>query len=180
MFAFNHALLWASAFALVSCRNDSQDVQRIHRAPQGPSSIQYGISVVYSDTSEFHWSLKALKLEEQRLDGTAQSEVFSGDVTAVQLLRSKPTGTKLRADRVVRNIKDQVWVLSGSVLVTKGSNKYLKTESLEWDRRTGKIQGSGWVEINDEGQTLSGIGFEAMEDLSTYSIFEVSGQFDSN
>jgi hypothetical protein len=27
---------------------------------------------------------------------------------------------------------------------------------------------------------LSGIGFEAMEDLSTYSIFEVSGQFDSN
>ena len=130
MFAFNQAILWASVFALVSCRNDSQDVQRIHRAPQGPSSTQYGISVVYSDTSDFHWSLKALKLEEQRLDGTAQSEVFSGDVTAVQLLRSKPTGTRLRADRVVRNLKDQVWVLSGSVLVTKGSTKYLKTEFL--------------------------------------------------
>jgi hypothetical protein len=38
--------------------------------------------------------------------------------------------------------------------------------------------GSQWVEINDEGQTLSGTGFEAMEDLSVYTIFEVSGQFD--
>ena len=47
-----------------------------------------------------------------------------------------------------------------------------------WDRKTGKIFGSEWVDIKDEGQTLSGKGFEAMEDLSVYTIFEVSGQFD--
>ncbi|MFZ9190641.1 MAG: hypothetical protein ACO204_05985, partial [Schleiferiaceae bacterium] len=60
----------------------------------------------------------------------------------------------------------------------QGRSKSLRTESLEWDRKTGKIFGSEWVDIKDEGQTLSGKGFEAMEDLSVYTIFEVSGQFD--
>jgi len=178
LFASKHALLFVLGVVVASCRNDAQDVKKIRSAAPGPSSIQYGITVVYSDTSTVQWRLKARELEEVRSGGQAEREVFRGNVSAVQLHNGKPTGRSLTAEQIVRDVRKQVWFLSGGVTVRQGTRKSLQTESLEWDRKTGKILGSKWVEIKDEGQTLSGTGFEAMEDLSVYTIFEVSGQFD--
>lgn len=178
MSASKFTALFVLGVVVASCRNDAQDVKKIRTAPKGPSSIQYGITVVYSDTSEVQWRLKARELEEQRSSGQPAREVFRGKVSAIQLVKGKPTGRELRAEQIIRDVREQRWLLSGGVDVRQGRSKSLRTESLEWDRKTGKIFGSEWVDIQDEGQTLSGKGFEAMEDLSVYTIFEVSGQFD--
>jgi hypothetical protein len=178
LFASKRVLLFVLGVVVASCRNDAQDVKKIRSVAKGPSSIQYGITVVYSDTSTVQWRLKARELEEVRTGGQTEREVFRGDVSAVQLLQGKPTGRSLTADQIVRDVRKQKWFLTGGVAVRQGARKSLRTESLEWDRSSGKILGSQWVEINDEGQILSGTGFEAMEDLSVYTIFEVSGQFD--
>ena len=178
MFASKRAAILILGVVLASCRNDAQDVKKIRASVTGPSSIQYGIRVVYSDTSAVQWKLQARELEEVRSGGAANREVFRGEVSAVQLHQGQPTGRALYADQIIRDVREQRWILSGGVRVRQGRFKSLTTESLEWDRKLGTIKGSEWVEITDEGQKLSGTGFEAKEDLSVYTIFEVSGQFD--
>lgn len=164
----------------VSCRNDAQDVQRIRQAPKGPSTVQYGVTVVYGDTSDLSWRLTADQWHEERTANGPSREVFSGCVTAVQRANGRATGTLMKADQVVRDVAARTWELHGNVLLQAGKKKTLRTEDLYWEREAGRVYGEGWVEINDQGQRLSGRGFEALDDLSRYSIFEVSGGMDAD
>ena len=86
----------------------------------------------------------------------------------------------MKADQVVRDVAARTWELHGNVLLQAGKKKTLRTEDLYWEREAGRVYGEGWVEINDQGQRLSGRGFEALDDLSRYSIFEVSGGMDAD
>lgn len=162
----------------VSCRNDAHDVERVRAQPQGPATIQYGISVVYADTSDVTWKLRADQWEEERSASAPIKEVFRGSVRAIQWVGTRASGTEMRADQVVRDVKERIWELQGNVEIRTGPNKLLRTQSLFWNREEGRVYGEGWVEIRESGQTLSGMGFEARDDLSTYSIFEVSAGAD--
>jgi lipopolysaccharide export system protein LptA len=86
----------------------------------------------------------------------------------------------MRADRIIRDVKERIWELQGNVVIQTSKHKTLRTQSLFWNREEGRVYGESWVEIREEGQTLSGTGFEARDDLSTYSIFEVSGSADGD
>ena len=86
----------------------------------------------------------------------------------------------MSADRIIRDVKERIWELQGNVVIQTSERKTLRTQSLFWNREEGRVYGESWVEIREEGQTLSGTGFEAQDDLSTYSIFEVSGSADGN
>jgi lipopolysaccharide export system protein LptA len=86
----------------------------------------------------------------------------------------------MTADRVIRDVKERIWELQGNVLIQTSERKTLRTQTIFWNREEGRVYGESWVEIREQGQTLSGTGFEAKDDLSTYSIFEVSGSADGN
>jgi lipopolysaccharide assembly outer membrane protein LptD (OstA) len=178
--ATKFGLILAVGVVVASCRNDAHDVQRVRAQPQGPATIQYGISVVYADTSEVQWKLQSDRWEEERTANNPTRELFSGNVRASQWVGKRATGTEMIADRIIRDVKERVWELQGNVVIRTGDRKTLRTQSLFWNREEGRVYGDSWVEIREEGQTLSGTGFEAQDDLSTYSIFEVSGSADSN
>jgi lipopolysaccharide export system protein LptA len=135
---------------------------------------------VYADTSEVQWKLQSDRWEEERTANNPTRELFSGNVRASQWVGKRATGTEMIADRIIRDVKERVWELQGNVVIRTGDRKTLRTQSLFWNREEGRVYGDSWVEIREEGQTLSGTGFEAQDDLSTYSIFEVSGSADSN
>jgi lipopolysaccharide export system protein LptA len=135
---------------------------------------------VYADTSEVQWKLRSDQWEEERSASNPIREVFSGNVRATQWVENHATGTEMRADRIIRDVKERIWELQGNVLIQTSERKTLRTQSLFWDREEGRVYGESWVEIREAGQTLSGTGFEAQDDLSTYSIFEVSGSADGN
>jgi lipopolysaccharide export system protein LptA len=135
---------------------------------------------VYADTSEVQWKLQSDRWEEERTANNPTRELFTGNVRASQWVGKRATGTEMIADRIIRDVKERVWELQGNVVIRTGDRKTLRTQSLFWNREEGRVYGDSWVEIREEGQTLSGTGFEAQDDLSTYSIFEVSGSADSN
>lgn len=164
----------------VSCRNDAHAVDQVKAPVHGPSAIQYGIAVTYADTSEMVWKLSALQWEEERSSNGPLREVFSGSVRAVQFVGSRATGNEMSADYVVRDLKERVWELKGNVEIRTSQHKKLRTESLFWNREEGRVFGESWVEISEPNQTLTGTGFEAKDDLSVYSIFEVSGSSNPN
>lgn len=180
LFATKSGLFLAMGVVVASCRNDAHDVQRVRALPQGPSTVQYGISVVYADTSDVQWKLQSDLWEEERTANNPVREVFSGNVRATQWAGKRATGTKMSADRIIRDVKERIWELQGNVLIQTSERKTLRTQTLFWNREEGRVYGESWVEIREEGQTLSGTGFEAQDDLSTYSIFEVSGSADGN
>lgn len=180
LFATKFGLIVVMGVVVASCRNDAHDVQRVRAQPQGPSTVQYGISVVYADTSDVQWKLRSDRWEEERTANNPTREVFSGNVRAIQWVRGRATGTEMTADRVIRDVKERIWELQGNVLIQTSERKTLRTQTIFWNREEGRVYGESWVEIREQGQTLSGTGFEAQDDLSTYSIFEVSGSADGN
>ena len=180
LFATKFGLILVMGVVVASCRNDAHDVQRVRAQPQGPSTVQYGISVVYADTSDVQWKLRSDRWEEERIANNPTREVFSGNVRAIQWVRGRATGTEMSADRVIRDVKERIWELQGNVLIQTSERKTLRTQTIFWNREEGRVYGVSWVEIREQGQTLSGTGFEAQDDLSTYSIFEVSGSADGN
>lgn len=180
LFATKFGLILVMGVVVASCRNDAHDVQRVRAQPQGPSTVQYGITVVYADTSDVQWKLRSDRWEEERTANNPTREVFSGNVRAIQWVRGRATGTEMTADRVIRDVKERIWELQGNVLIQTSERKTLRTQTIFWNREEGRVYGESWVEIREQGQTLSGIGFEAQDDLSTYSIFEVSGSADGN
>jgi LPS export ABC transporter protein LptC len=180
LFATKFGLILAMGVVVASCRNDAHDVQRVRAQPQSPSTVQYGISVVYADTSDVQWKLRSDRWEEERTANNPTREVFSGNVRAIQWVGGRATGTEMTADRVIRDVKERIWELQGNVLIQTSERKTLRTQTIFWNREEGRVYGESWVEIREQGQTLSGTGFEAKDDLSTYSIFEVSGSADGN
>jgi lipopolysaccharide export system protein LptA len=126
------------------------------------------------------WKLRSDRWEEERTANNPTREVFSGNVRAIQWVRGRATGTEMTADRVIRDVKERIWELQGNVLIQTSERKTLRTQTIFWNREEGRVYGESWVEIREQGQTLSGTGFEAQDDLSTYSIFEVSGSADGN
>jgi len=180
LFATKFGLILVMGVVVASCRNDAHDVQRVRAQPQGPSTVQYGVSVVYADTSDVQWKLRSDRWEEERTANNPTREVFSGNVRAIQWVGGRATGTEMSADRVIRDVKERIWELQGNVLIQTSERKTLRTQTIFWNREEGRVYGESWVEIREQGQTLSGTGFEAKDDLSTYSIFEVSGSADGN
>lgn len=136
--------------------------------------------MVYADTSDVVWRLQSDRWQEERSSNAPVREVFEGHVLASQWVRGKATGTQMRADQIVRDVKERTWQLRGNVEIRTGPRKSLTTQELFWNREEGRVYGETWVEITDQGQVLSGMGFEAQDDLSTYSIFDVSGNSDGN
>ena len=86
----------------------------------------------------------------------------------------------LKADKAVRRMSDQVWVLTGDVQVLQDGGNALYTSAMEWDRLKQEFRSESEVRILDKGEEVQGKGFVAREDLSQYTIFAVSGHFEGD
>ena len=86
----------------------------------------------------------------------------------------------VQAEKAVRRMKDQVWVLTGNVEVIQEGGDALYTDAMEWDRMKQEFRSESEVRIIDKGEEVRGKGFTAKEDLSQYTIFAVSGHFEGD
>jgi hypothetical protein len=68
-----------------------------------------------------------------------------------------------------------VWELNGNVVVEGEDGQKLFTQQLRWDRKIKKIYSNVDCRVEQDGDVLYGVGFEAADDFSWWTFNGVTG-----
>lgn len=74
----------------------------------------------------------------------------------------------------------QIWQLDGNVNITNVMNEKFLTNQLFWDQRLHKLYSDSFIHIERPDKVLEGYGFDSNEQLTRYTIRNVSGIFPAN
>lgn len=162
----------------MGCSNDEQAVSALRQQFTGAMIEQHNVQIVYSDSGMAKIRVTTGIWEDYSSDDEQPRQVFRQGFR-VEILdpQGRVTG-HLKAQKAVRRMSDQVWVLTGDVEVVQEGGNALYTDAMEWDRVNQVFRSESKVRIIDKGEEVQGKGFEAKEDLSQYTIFAVSGHFE--
>lgn len=162
----------------MGCSNDEQAVSALRQQFTGAMIEQHNVQIVYSDSGMAKIRVTTGVWEDYSSDDEQPRQVFrQGFRVEIFDPQGRVTG-HLRAQKAVRRMSDQVWVLTGDVEVVQDGGNALYTDAMEWDRVNQVFRSESKVRIIDKGEEVQGKGFEAKEDLSQYTIFAVSGHFE--
>jgi LPS export ABC transporter protein LptC len=165
-------------WALMGCSNDEQAVSALRQQFTGAMIEQHNVQIVYSDSGMAKIRVTTGVWEDYSSDDEQPRQVFrQGFRVEILDQQGRVTG-HLKAQKAVRRMSDQVWVLTGDVEVVQDGGNALYTDAMEWDRVNQVFRSESKVRIIDKGEEVQGKGFEAKEDLSQYTIFAVSGHFE--
>ncbi|MCM1077273.1 MAG: LPS export ABC transporter periplasmic protein LptC [Bacteroides sp.] len=84
------------------------------------------------------------------------------------------------ADSAVYFKNKQIWRLDGNVNITNVMNEKFLTNQLFWDQRQHKLYSDSFIHIERPDKVLEGYGFDSNEQLTRYTIRNVSGIFPAN
>lgn len=83
----------------------------------------------------------------------------------------------VEADSAVYFKNKQLWRLDGNVNITNVMNEKFLTNQLFWDQRMHKLYSDSFIHIERPDKVLEGYGFDSNEQLTRYTIRNVSGIF---
>lgn len=86
------------------------------------------------------------------------------------------TEASVQADTAYNYDKKGLWKLVGNVRFQNLEGRTLETSLLFWDQKKEKIYSDKFVKIDDNGELITGVGFEAQQDLNRYQMFNTSAE----
>jgi LPS export ABC transporter protein LptC len=157
---------------LISCTTE-QEKEGIEPY-KGPVSMVKDVELLYSDSARVKIKLKA-PLQEELENG---NRVFNEGVY-IEFFNEKGTvGSTIEGDQGKYDKKSNMYTVRGNVVViNKEKDETLRTEELFWKPKTGKITTEKYVEIETDGELLTGNGLTANQDFSYYEITRPKGIF---
>lgn len=87
------------------------------------------------------------------------------------------TEATVTADSATYYKDRQVWQLDGHVDIRNVLNEKFQTQQLFWDQRAHKLYSDSFIHIERPDKVLEGYGFDSNEQLTRYTIRNVSGIF---
>lgn len=84
---------------------------------------------------------------------------------------------KVVADSAVYFKNKQIWRLDGNVNITNVMGEKFVTNQLFWNQRQHKLYSDSFIHIERTDKVLEGYGFDSNEQLTRYTIRDVSGIF---
>ncbi len=172
-FIFAAILAGFLGFAL-GCKNDSSNLNAIDEAMQPGIEVVKGVDMIYSEGGSTKARLQAPKLLRHKTENP-YLEFPEGLKVTFYDDSLKSTG-QLTAKYGTRNINDRKTMVRDSVVWKSLSEKNkLESEDLHWDENKRKLYSDKVVRVTTETEYITGKGFEANQDFSSYSIKQVTG-----
>ncbi|MBO0949098.1 LPS export ABC transporter periplasmic protein LptC [Fibrella forsythiae] len=167
--------LLALLASLTSCEEDKKPVKAV--AYKGPIEEINNVKLLYSESA-----MMRVKLTTERQlrfindDRKYPKEVFIDfyDPTGSQIV------TTLRSDSgKYDKAKDLYTVMGHVVVINKAKQEKLQTNLLNWNPNTKKVYTETRVVVSSQltGEKLYGLGLDANQDFSRYSIRKPTGVF---
>lgn len=86
-----------------------------------------------------------------------------------------PSQILVTADVATYDIADELWTLTGNVRIHGPNGERLYTPQLYWNRQSRRLYSNDTTYFLTQGRELHGDRFEALDDLSWYSIYNNRG-----
>lgn len=141
----------------------------------GPLSEMENVDVLYSENDRIKVKMKAAKiLEFKNGDREFPEGLYLEFYNELGILTST-----LKANHAFYFKEDDLWRGREKVEVVNIEKKQrLNTEELFWKRNERKIYTDKFVTIKLENEVVYGTGLDALQDLSSYTIKKVEGEFE--
>lgn len=171
--AFIAMLMMVLAFAGFGCEREIKDPDEEERY-SGPTIENHDVTTLYSDSAKLLIKLQApVQQEFESGDGVFPEGFYVEFYDEQGNLEST-----LRGNYGKQDPRKSLYYARGNVIVDNLKKKEkLETEELYWDRNKAKIYTDKFVKITTPEEILTGKGLTAEQDMSRYSIKQVTGKF---
>ncbi|WP_266203663.1 LPS export ABC transporter periplasmic protein LptC [Pontibacter kalidii] len=161
------------AFAGFGCEREIKDPDEEERYT-GPTVENHDVTTLYSDSAKLLMKLQApVQQEFESGDG-----IFPEGFYVEFYDKEGKLESTLRGNYGKQDTRTNLYYARGNVVVDNLKKKEkLETEELFWDRRKARIYTDKFVKITTPEEILTGKGLTANQDLSRYSIKQVTGKF---
>ncbi len=161
-----------SAISLLSCETtpkapDLADEKIVSRTVKDMESLQ-------SENGVKKQLMRAPLREEYEYANPAYEEYTRG-IEAIGFDSLGMPASKVVADYALHWIERDLWELNGNVVVEGEDGQRLYTQQLRWDRKIKKIYSNVDCKVEQQGDVLYGVGFEAADDFSKWTFLGVTG-----
>lgn len=137
--------------------------------------IAKDVSMIYSDSAVIKVQISG-PVMLRHLDKDNPRQEFTEGVKVIFFTHGQQVESVLTAKYAVRLEKKKQIIVRDSVVWESAKNEKLETNKLIWDERKEKVYTNQFVTITKPGEIIYGIGFEASQDFSTWTINAVEGE----
>lgn len=166
-------LLVCGVLLCAGCKNDLDRVAAIEVPGNGPDRVTYGAEYLFSDSGLVRNRLRAGTVQEF-MAAPPRTELGDG----VELCFFGPTGregSRLTAQRGTILEAQRRMQVDGDVVFTNVKGERLETEQLIWVQDSARIFTERPVRIHRGNDIIHGLGLDATEDFSRYTVRRITG-----
>lgn len=171
-----HALAMATLLtSLLSCEEEKKPVKAV--AYKGPIEEIQNVKLLYSEAAQMRVKLITARQfryinDDRKYPGEVLIDFY--DATGSQVV------TTIRSDSGKYDKAKDLYTVMGHVVVrNKAKQEKLQTKLLNWNPNTKKVYTPERVVVSSQltGEKLYGLGLDANQDFSRYSIRKPTGRF---
>ena len=163
-------LLLCFVFILLnSCINDIEKIKAFNPSEILPVIQAENFETTYSDSGIVRFYLKTQELKRFENEDNPYIE-FPKGVLLIKYNPQKEVVSTIAARYAKQFVKERRWEAKNDVVATNNQGDTLKTEHLIWDEESGRIYNNEFVKVVRPDQVITGIGFEADQNLSNWRI----------
>lgn len=169
------ALFSGAAILFYACKNNDLEQIKAFSSPENQPVIEAkNFETLSTDSGEVRFFMKASKLLKFENDGNAYFE-FPQGIEYIEYDKDENIISSITANYARQYEKEDKWEAKNNVIATNAKGDTLKTELLNWEKKTGKIYTDDFVKIIRPDQIITGIGFESDQNLQNWKIKNPKG-----
>jgi LPS export ABC transporter protein LptC len=161
LFVVSSLLIW-------SCQKEQAEEKRVYR---GPKSELLGIDMVYSDSGRTVVHM----ITDQQITTPTEDRIYPKEMKLWFYDKLGNVSSEIRGDSAHFFRIDNSYKLMGHVVINNVlKGELMKTDEFTWLPDEKRIFTSKPVSIKTRTDIVHGVGFDAAQDFSTYSLRRVS------
>ncbi|MCD6366339.1 MAG: LPS export ABC transporter periplasmic protein LptC [Bacteroidales bacterium] len=160
--------------ALMSCKNDINEVVSLTSHYRYPEMRAIDISIFRSDSAKLYFQLFAKEMIQYSNDKKPYI-LFPQGFNAKHFDQFPVPESSIRAEWAKYFVNEKLWWAKNNVVAENSDGEKLFAEELYWDQEKEIIYSNKYVKIQTPEEIIFGEGFEADQNMSHYKIKKVTG-----
>lgn len=162
---------------LFSCSRERKEMSdAITERDSLPSMKTYGVETLISDSGIIRYKIQADEWlvydRKQRPYWAFEKGIYLEKFDSLHRIDAS-----IVADTAYYFVNDKIWTLIGGVDIKNMKGERFQTELLNWNQALSKIYSDKFITIEQEDKTITGYGFESNQQMTKYTINNITGIF---
>lgn len=169
-------LICASVSVLIGCKEEKKSTMANVDPETFPTMSTADVSTMISDSGyiRYHLSTDLWLVYDEAAE---PRWVFPVGINMDRYDDTLGIESTFVADSATYMSAKRIWQFDGNVRMKKVNGDSFETEQLFWDQNRNKVYSDSFIHIERVDRILEGYGFVSNEELTEYTILDVSGIF---